>query len=113
VLIELLSGRPPFAGLSNYRELLEAKRMLPRRLRELLPAEVTCNQLLMNFCSRLIAPDPAQRFPSADDANMQNEGAAGFHRQLVKGDLASEYANEIRLWMEVVKEVENESLQSP
>lgn len=107
VLIELLAGQPPFGGLTSYRDLLEAKRTLPRRLREILPAEVTCNQLLMNFCSRLIATDPSQRFPTADDANMQNEGAAGFHRQLVKSDLASEYESEIRLWMEVFKDAEN------
>jgi len=106
VLIELLAGRPLFGGLTNLRELLEAKRSLPRRLREILPEEVTVNQLLMNFCSRLIAPDPTQRFPTADEANMQNEGAAGFHRQLVKSDLSSEYEAEIRLWMTVLKEVE-------
>jgi serine/threonine-protein kinase len=109
VLIELLAGQPPFAELSNYRELLEAKRNLPRRLRDILPDEVTCNQLLMNFCSRLIATDPMQRFPSAEAADMQNEGAAGFHRQLVKGDLASEYENEIRLWLEEFKELEHEA----
>ncbi len=107
VLIELLAGRPPFGGLTNLRELLEAKRSLPRRLREMLPEEVTCNNLLMTFCGRLIATDPTQRFPSAEDANLQ--GAAGFHRQLVKGDLASEYESEIQRWMEVFKEVENES----
>ncbi len=28
------------------------------------------------------------------------QGAASFHRQLVKGDLASEYGNEIRVWLE-------------
>jgi serine/threonine-protein kinase len=28
------------------------------------------------------------------------EGAASFHRQLIKGDLASEYDNELRLWIE-------------
>ena len=28
------------------------------------------------------------------------EGAAGFHRQLILGGLASEYDNEIRLWLE-------------
>ena len=65
----------------------------------------------MNFCSRLIAPDPTQRFPSADDANMQNEGASGFHRQLVKSDLASEYESEIRLWMEVFKEAETNAAE--
>ncbi|HTN75007.1 MAG TPA: serine/threonine-protein kinase, partial [Pirellulaceae bacterium] len=43
ILIELMAGRPPFAGLSTYRELLEAKRMLAHRLPEILPDDVTCN----------------------------------------------------------------------
>ena len=41
-----------------------------------------------------------RRFPSAAEADFQPHGAASFHRQLVKGDLASEYENEIRLWLE-------------
>jgi len=40
------------------------------------------------------------RFPSAEVADLVKEGAADFQRQLVKGDLASEYDNEIRLWLE-------------
>ena len=96
VLIEMLAGRPPFAGLTTYRELLEAKRLLPQRLPQILPQEVVCNELLMNFCRGLIAPDPMRRFPSAEAADLVKEGAASFHRQLVKGDLASEYENEIR-----------------
>jgi hypothetical protein len=34
------------------------------------------------------------------------EGAASFHRQLIKGDLASEYDNEIRLWLEELEELD-------
>jgi len=105
VLIEMLAGSPPFAGLSNYRDLLEAKRFLAQRLPHLLPAEVVCNELLMNFCRGLIAPDPMRRFPSAEAADLVKEGAASFHRQLIKGDLASEYDNEIRLWMEEIHEL--------
>jgi serine/threonine-protein kinase len=100
VLIEMLAGKQPFAGLTTYRELLEAKRALPQRLSQILPQEVTCNELLMNFCRGLIAPDPVRRFPSAEAADMLKEGAASFHRQLIKGDLASEYENELRLWLE-------------
>ena len=100
VLIEMLAGKQPFAGLTTYRELLEAKRALPQRLAQILPQEVTCNELLMNFCRGLIAPDPVRRFPSAEAADMVKEGAASFHRQLIKGDLASEYENELRLWLE-------------
>jgi serine/threonine-protein kinase len=100
VLVEMLAGRQTFAGLTAYRDLLEAKRFLAQRLPQLLPAEVTCNELLMNFCRGLIAPDPNRRFPSAEAADLLKEGAASFHRQLVVGGLASEYENEIRVWLE-------------
>jgi eukaryotic-like serine/threonine-protein kinase len=106
VLVEMLSGVPPFAGLSNFRDLLEAKRFLAQKLPHLLPSEVTCNELLMSFCRGLIAPDPMRRFPSAEAADLVKEGAASFHRQLIKGDLASEYDNEIRLWMEELQELD-------
>jgi serine/threonine protein kinase len=100
VLIELLAGYQPFVGLTTKKELLEGKRSLPHRLPQILPQEVVCNELLMNFCRGLIAPDPMRRFPSAEAADLVKEGAANFHRQLIKGDLASEYENEIRLWLE-------------
>jgi serine/threonine protein kinase len=100
VLIEMLSGSPPFANLATYRELLEAKFTLVQRLPQILPEEVVVNELLMSFCRGLVAPDPMRRFPSAEAADLVKEGAASFHRQLVKGDLASEYENEIRLWLE-------------
>jgi len=99
VLVEMLSGSPPFAGIKNYAELLEAKRSLPQRLHERLPREVTCNELLTNLIRGLIAADPMRRFPTAEAADVMKEGAAGFQRQLVKGDLSSEYENEIRGWL--------------
>jgi serine/threonine-protein kinase len=99
VLIEMLSGLPPFAGLNNYRDLLEAKRFVAQQLSRILPEEVVVNELLMNFIRGLVAPDPTRRFPSAEAADLVKEGAAAFHRQLVMSNLASEYDNEIRLWM--------------
>ncbi|MCA9179440.1 MAG: serine/threonine protein kinase [Planctomycetales bacterium] len=106
VLIELLAGQPLFSDAKNVRQLLEEKRQLPQRLEELLPKEVTVNELLMNFCRRLIAPDPNMRFPSAEDAELRDQGAAAFHRQLVLGNLSVEYNNEIRLWLEELSELE-------
>jgi serine/threonine-protein kinase len=106
VLIELLSGRPLFDSQSSIKELLETKRKLSQILPEILPSEVTCNELLMKFCRGLVSPDPMLRFPSAETAELHQEGAAGFHRQLVIGDLSSEYPNEIRLWLEELKELE-------
>ncbi len=106
VLIEMLSGSPAFAGLTSFRDLLEAKRFLAQRLPRILPDEVVCNELLMSFCRGLVAPDPMRRFPSAEAADLVKEGAASFHRQLIKSDLASEYENEIRLWLAELKELE-------
>jgi serine/threonine protein kinase len=100
VLVEMLAGQPPFAGLTSLADLLEAKRSLVHRLPQILPADVTCNQLLMNFCRGLIAPDPAKRFQGAEDADLEKGGAAAFHRQLIVGGLASEYENELRAWLE-------------
>jgi len=100
VLIEMLSGVPTFEGYRDNPELLHMKRMLPQKLAERLPQDVVCNDLLMNLIRSLIAPDPMCRFASAEVADLKKEnGAASFHRQLVKGDLASEYENEIRLWL--------------
>ena len=105
VLIEMLSGQPIFAGLTTYKELLEAKLTLAQQLDKVLPRDVSCNDLLMNFCRGLIAPDPMRRFPSAEAANLLREGAAAFLRQLIVMNLASEYDNEIRLLVEEIKEL--------
>lgn len=99
-LVEMLAGTPPFQGLVRLDELRRAKREAVNRLPEILPREVARNDLLMGLISGLIAPDPAHRFPDARAADLFERGAASFQRQLVKGDLASEYDNEIRVWLE-------------
>lgn len=96
VLVEMLSGTRPFAGLSDFDEIKEAKAALAAKLRDYLPSEVVRNELLMNLIRRLIAIDPEQRFPSAYEADLVEQGAASFQRQLVKGNLASEYAVDIQ-----------------
>ncbi len=100
VLIEILAGRPLFAGLKSLAELLEAKWTLPQRLDEILPPHVCDSDLLMAICRRLIAPDPELRFSSAEAADTGKNGLAEFQRALVIGDLASEYENELRVWLE-------------
>ena len=99
VLLEVLSGAPPFSG-RDPEALLSAKRGILDRLPEMLPEDVLRNELLMNLVSGLVDPDPVKRFPSAEDADLVEQGAANFQRQLVRGDLASEYDNEIRVWLE-------------
>ena len=100
VLIEMLAGQNPFEGLNDRPSLLTAKQNLDKRLKAILPADVSGNELLLHFCQKLIAPDPAKRFRDAQSADLDRKGAADFHRQLVKGDLASEYEHDLRLWLE-------------
>jgi len=107
VLIELLSGTSPFAGKESLRQLLQAKRELPSRLHTVLPEDVLRNELLMNFLLGLIAPDPNRRFPSAEAAEHVEQGAAAFHRQLIRSDMATEYDNDIRVWLEELRQLES------
>lgn len=99
-LVEMLSGAPPFAGLTRIDDLKRAKHSILDRLPSTLPEEVARNELLMGLITGLIAPDPEKRFPDAKAADLVERGAASFQRQLVKGNLASEYDNEIRVWLE-------------
>jgi serine/threonine-protein kinase len=100
VLIELLAGRPLFADSRDLPTLLERKRTLPQWLHKVLPAEVRHSELLMTICRRLTAPDPMLRYSTAEQADTGGEGLAEFQRTLVRGDLASEYENELRVWLE-------------
>ena len=108
VLVELLSGVNPFGHQTKLSDLLKAKRELPSHLNQILPEEVLCNELLMNFLQGLIAPDPNRRFPSAEAAEHVDKGAAAFHRQLILGDMATEYDNDIRVWLEELRRLESD-----
>ncbi|MEN1680005.1 MAG: serine/threonine-protein kinase [Planctomycetota bacterium] len=100
VLIEMLAGQPLFAGINDYSRLLEAKRTLPQRLNSILPADVGHSDLLMTICRKLTAPDPTLRYSGAEQADTGKEGLGEFQRTLVRSDLASEYENELRVWLE-------------
>ncbi|MEM6331242.1 MAG: serine/threonine-protein kinase [Planctomycetota bacterium] len=100
VLIEMLAGQPLFAGINDYARLLEAKRTLPQRLATIFPKDVGHSELLMTICRKLTAPDPMLRYASAEQADNGPDGLAEFQRTLVRGDLWSEYENELRVWLE-------------
>jgi serine/threonine-protein kinase len=105
VLFEMLTGSFPFAGCSDGPELVEAKRNMWKKLPNLLPKDVSRNATLVNLLSRMIAPDPADRFSSVEEADLSDEGAAEIERQLVKTGLSSEYDNEIRVLMEELNSI--------
>ncbi len=99
VLIEMLAGRRLFGGHSELNGL-DGRLFLAGRLQHILPPSVADSELLMKFCKSLIAPDPNKRFENAEAADLFKDGAADFHKQLVKGDLSCESEPEIRDWLE-------------
>ncbi len=106
VLIELLAGKPLYSAAMTNQQLIVQKRELSQKFAKYLPDELHKDQLLLNFCRKLIAPDPAARYANAETAELMEGGAAAFHRQLVIGHLSSEYSNDIRLWLNEIKELE-------
>lgn len=100
VLVEMLAGVPVFSEITSYQEMLEAKNRLVDDLPELLPQEVLASESLMHLVRTLVAPDPGQRYPGEQAADALRIGAACFQRELITGDLASEYEMEIRLWLQ-------------
>ena len=106
VLVEMLSGVPPFAGLSNFRDLLEAKRFLAAKAAAHLAQRGGVQRVADELLPWPDRPRPDAPFPQREAADLVKEGAASFHRQLIKGDLASEYDNEIRLWIEELQELD-------
>lgn len=99
VLIEMLAGVRPFAGIVGIEEQIAAKHGLLSRLNEILPDEVVRSEHLMELIRGLVHPEPDRRFPDAEAADLVEQGAASFQRQLVRCNLASEYTKEIRAWL--------------
>jgi serine/threonine protein kinase len=99
MLIEMLSGSRPFAGM-NFDQLVQAKMGILERLPGLLPMEeFQFSESLIRLLRGLVHPEPRKRFSTAEDAELSDEGAAGFLRDLVKSDMADEYGLELRRWI--------------
>lgn len=105
VLIEMLSGVPLFTGLNRRSELLRAKERIISYLYEILPREFVASELLLDLIRGLVSPNPLDRFPSAEAADLFEHGAADFNRQLITSDLGSEYESDLRTWLSVMHDV--------
>ena len=99
ILIELLTGQLLFRDCEGMEQLLEAKTKLPGRLDQVLPLEVRKDPLLRGLVHRMVAPEPKDRFPDADAAELDRMGAVSFHRHLIKTDLSTEYDRELAWWL--------------
>jgi len=100
VLLEMLIGRRLFKPTLSTEQLLAEKRSLPDRVRELLPQSFVGSRRLVEFCRRLIAADPQQRFESAEQADVNDDhGAYAFHQELARGKMDAHWKHDIVLWL--------------
>jgi len=72
VVVEMLAGQPPFAGLATAIGLGNPH------------------------------AEDRVRAPQRPGGGRRPQGSGGFHRQLVKGGLASEHEHDIRAWLDQV-----------
>ncbi len=100
VLLELLSGKYPFAGVADRQELIKVKHKIWEMVPEILPPDVARNSTLVKMLRKMIAPDPADRFASLEEADLSECGAAEILRQLVKVNMTTEAESEMRRLME-------------
>ena len=101
-LVEMLSGAPLFAGLTRIDELKRAKREILDRLPSMtLPERGRPQRAADGPDHRPDRPRPRPPLPRRPGRRPRKScGAASFQRQLIRGNLASEYDNEIRVWLE-------------
>ena len=57
------------------------------------------SEALIVLMRKLLDPNPNHRFATAEEAELSDQGAAGFLRELVLGEMSHEYASELRHWM--------------
>lgn len=108
MLLEMLTGSKPFANL-NYRDLTAAKADVLERLPAMLPVDTfPHSERLITLLRKLMHPNLKERFQSAEDAELSDDGAAAFLRELVLSERSQEYASELRNW---VSEMETDLMQ--
>lgn len=110
VLLELIAGKNLFAEAKTLNALIESKETLWDNLEQRLPEDIAENALLMRLCRGLTDPDPEARFQSAEAAEYFEDGASSFHRQLIEADLASDYDQDLRVWIDELLEIEELAL---
>ena len=107
VFLELLTGKSLFPRQGSH---LQEKRSICYHIEQILGEPLCDNSVLVEFCKKLVAPNPADRFQSADEAvTSDSNGAAAILRQLVKMNLASEYSNDLRVLLEDLSEMNHDN----
>ena len=93
--------------------MLEAKKSLPDRLKEILPGNILKSKHLVELCRRLIDPDLNQRFPSAAESIVDRKGTYEFNKDLILSNLGVCNFQEVSQWLADVKRATPRRSENP
>jgi serine/threonine protein kinase len=113
VAIEMLRGERLAPENSNEETLLKAKLALPEQLERLLPADVVKNAELTGFLRRMTDPEPANRYPTAGEAEVGDEGLRIVDKQLVQAGLDTEYARDLGGYIDKLVDPKTDRVEVP
>lgn len=99
--LEMLCGKRLFDAETPRTEndLLATKLKLVPQLFDMLPDHVRHNIQFLNLMERLLDPEPAGRFASAEDAEIGPTGLAMLHKQLTLAGKDTEYGRELETYL--------------
>ncbi|MDD2240943.1 MAG: serine/threonine-protein kinase [Kiritimatiellae bacterium] len=99
--LEMLRGERLFTAEKPLTEndLLHTKLKLVPKLFDMLPDHVRHNTPFLHLLERLLAPDPANRFASAEEAEIGPTGLAMLHKQLTLAGKDTEYGRELETYL--------------
>jgi serine/threonine protein kinase len=93
--LELLRGEPLTNDAdTDEKSLLQTKMNLPELLSGLLPKHVRRRRTLSRIMRRLLEPNPANRYGSAEEAEAGDDGLIVVDKQLLKEGEEAEYRRE-------------------
>ncbi len=114
VSIKMLAGNR-FTELipDTEKELVQFKMTLSDNLHKILPDDVLENKDLYNIICRMIAPDPANRFSNAKEAEAGSTGLSNVTKQLIKVGLDSEYDRDIADYLSKLIDSRSQRVEPP
>lgn len=97
---EMLRGEPlvPLESDVSESRLMAMKQSLPSIMEGMLPSYVRDSRALVDILRRLLDPDPARRFASAEEVESGEKGLAVVHKQLVQMNKDTEYGRELEAY---------------
>jgi eukaryotic-like serine/threonine-protein kinase len=98
--LEMLRGEPLMdLAHTSESDLLGFKESLPRRLPDLLPEHVRQNAQFVVLLQRFLEPEPKQRYPNAEEAEVGSQGLLLVHKQLARLGKDTEYGRELENYL--------------